>query len=760
MALIFKDRVKETTTTTGQGTITLAGSVSGFRSFADIGNTNTTYYCIFDKSANVFEIGIGTYTASGTTLSRDTVLQTSAGNTTKINFSAGSKEVFCTYPAGKAVFLDSNGDLTINGTTYLSAISNRWTKTATNNQTVFNGNDDAGIALSVNAYTQVFLNGIMLKETTDYALSNNNTITLTSGISANDILESITFAPFNVANVLQPNNNLNDVASASTALSNLGGIGSLLDDTTPQLGGNLDINGNDIVSTSNANIEILPNGTGKVHLDGDGSSGGILASDGLLEIKTGSGSVAEMRFYCESSNAHYVALKSPAHSSYSGNVTLTLPSTDGSSGEYLKTDGSGVLSWDTPSGGSGSNTDILTLATTSSAPTSVAQDTIKLYESSSALHIRSYRGNASHSGVVLVNSAGTQVVTLYTDGDISAVKNIIGAKFIVEGGSNAGRIEIQAPNTSNHISLNAPATVTGDTDYILPEDGSNGEYLKTDGNGVLSWDSPSGGGSTPNPVDISDASSDQPTTDCIRVGSGHDMRIFHYNNKSYIRIANGGSFGGGGDFVIQDSYGQDMISCVAQNEVKLTNNGNNKLTTAYASGVSITLSNNYTFTAYDGSSGQQLQTNGSGTVTWASASSDLRLKKDIATNDVGLNFINELDTKVFSFKSYKELDKDDSQLSHLVPQVYTKEGDNSVPETVKNETEDDIPYNLNTKKGEQRGFIAQEVKATLDKLSIGNFKGWSEDKYGVQEIHLEQFIVPLVKAVQELSKRVEELEKT
>ncbi len=245
MALIFKDRVKETTTSTGQGTITLAGAVAGFRSFADIGNTNTTYYCIFDNSASVFEIGIGTYTASGTTLSRDTVLQTSAGNTTKINFSAGSKEVFCTYPAGKAVFLDSNGDLTINGTTYLNAVSNRWTKTATNNQTVFNGNDDAGTALSVNAYTQVFLNGIMLKETTDYALSNNNTITLTSGVSANDILESITFAPFNVANVLQPNNNLNDVASASTALTNLGGMPT----TGGTFSGNVSLGSNDLSTT-------------------------------------------------------------------------------------------------------------------------------------------------------------------------------------------------------------------------------------------------------------------------------------------------------------------------------------------------------------------------------------------------------------------------------------------------------------------------------------------------------------------------------
>ena len=110
MALVVKDRVKETTTTTGQGTITLAGAVGGFRSFADIGNANTTYYAIFDKANNTFEVGIGTYTSSGTTLSRDTVLQTSAGNTTKINFASGSKDVFVTQPAGKAVYLNAAGE--------------------------------------------------------------------------------------------------------------------------------------------------------------------------------------------------------------------------------------------------------------------------------------------------------------------------------------------------------------------------------------------------------------------------------------------------------------------------------------------------------------------------------------------------------------------------------------------------------------------------------------------------------------------------
>ena len=103
MALIVKDRVKETTTTTGTGTVTLAGASAGFQSFAAIGNANTTYYAI--KSGNNYEVGLGTYTASGTTLSRDTVLE-SSNSGSKITL-AGTSDVFCTYPAEKAVVQDS-----------------------------------------------------------------------------------------------------------------------------------------------------------------------------------------------------------------------------------------------------------------------------------------------------------------------------------------------------------------------------------------------------------------------------------------------------------------------------------------------------------------------------------------------------------------------------------------------------------------------------------------------------------------------------
>lgn len=106
MALVVADRVRETTTTAGTGTITLAGAVTGFQTFATIGNGNTTYYTIAGQGTTEWEVGIGTYTSSGTTLSRDTVLSNSLGTTAKINFSAGTKDVFVTYPASKSTYED------------------------------------------------------------------------------------------------------------------------------------------------------------------------------------------------------------------------------------------------------------------------------------------------------------------------------------------------------------------------------------------------------------------------------------------------------------------------------------------------------------------------------------------------------------------------------------------------------------------------------------------------------------------------------
>jgi hypothetical protein len=107
MALVVNDRVKETSTTSGTGTFTLDGAVSGFETFSSaIGNTNTTYYAIAVQGGSDFEVGIGTVGAG--TLSRDTVLS-SSNSDALVNFSSGTtKDVFCTLPASKAVYKNAS----------------------------------------------------------------------------------------------------------------------------------------------------------------------------------------------------------------------------------------------------------------------------------------------------------------------------------------------------------------------------------------------------------------------------------------------------------------------------------------------------------------------------------------------------------------------------------------------------------------------------------------------------------------------------
>ena len=107
MALVVKDRVQETTTSVGTGTVTLAGAVTGFQTFAAIGDGNTCYYAI--TSGNDWEVGLGTYTSSGTTLSRDTILESSnAGSAITLS---GTSNVFVTYPAEKSGHKDATNTI-------------------------------------------------------------------------------------------------------------------------------------------------------------------------------------------------------------------------------------------------------------------------------------------------------------------------------------------------------------------------------------------------------------------------------------------------------------------------------------------------------------------------------------------------------------------------------------------------------------------------------------------------------------------------
>jgi len=214
MAFVIADRVRETTTTTGTGTINLLGAVTNFETFAaNLSNSDTTYYAIVDNTNNDFEVGVGTFTASGTTLARSVIASSNSNNL--VNFGVGTKDVFITVPASKIVVEDGSNNVSIGGTVTASA---------------FSGSG--------------------------------------AGLTGVDVVN----------------------------------------DTTPQLGGNLDMNGNDIVTTSNANLELAPNGTGKVVVKGNSNQGAI-------------------QLNCEA-NSHGQTIIAAPHSE-SANNTLTLPSTGG-----------------------------------------------------------------------------------------------------------------------------------------------------------------------------------------------------------------------------------------------------------------------------------------------------------------------------------------------------------------------------------------------------------------------------------------------
>ena len=109
MALVINDRVKVTSTTTGTGAFALGAAATGFETFAQgIGNNNTTYYCIFNQGTSQFEVGLGTLDGTSANLTRTTVIS-SSNSDAAVNFTSGTKDVFCTLPASKSVYLDASG---------------------------------------------------------------------------------------------------------------------------------------------------------------------------------------------------------------------------------------------------------------------------------------------------------------------------------------------------------------------------------------------------------------------------------------------------------------------------------------------------------------------------------------------------------------------------------------------------------------------------------------------------------------------------
>lgn len=191
MALVLKDRVQETTTTTGTGTLTLGGAVTGYQSFTAIGNGNTTYYTIYGSGSTEWEVGIGTYTASGTTLSRDTVLA-SSNSGSLVNFSAGTKNVWCDYPAPKAVYANASNQIHVDGNSYIDFETAPATTVAAGRMWYDNTQGNWNLGMGGGNITQQVGEELFVYGKASSAITEGQIVVKTGAVGASGV---ITFAP-------------------------------------------------------------------------------------------------------------------------------------------------------------------------------------------------------------------------------------------------------------------------------------------------------------------------------------------------------------------------------------------------------------------------------------------------------------------------------------------------------------------------------------------------------------------------------------
>lgn len=193
MALILEDRVKVNTTTTGTGTVVLAATApAGYQTFAVIGDNNTTYYTIAGQTTSEWEVGIGTYYLANSSLSRDTILSSSAANAA-VTFTAGTKDVFVTYPSDKSINYDASNLVTFTDTAFNLANATDSTKNAKFNVGTINTNNSIAYNLptSAAANNAVTLAGLGVVQTftsvqtfTGGITASAGTLTLSGGAAA------------------------------------------------------------------------------------------------------------------------------------------------------------------------------------------------------------------------------------------------------------------------------------------------------------------------------------------------------------------------------------------------------------------------------------------------------------------------------------------------------------------------------------------------------------------------------------------------
>ena len=329
MALVINDRVKETTTTTGTGAVSLGGAVTGFETFAaGIGNSNTVYYCIAHQDQAEFEVGLGTLDGDSSDLTRTTVIS-SSNSDSAVDFSSGTKDVFCTLPASKLIFEDGSDNLNVASLKNTSLVVGRDADNdidfATDNNILFRASGADQIKLVDGALAPVTDNDVDLGTSSlEFKDAFFDGTVEADAITIGGTNVTSLFASLSGANTFTGNIEI-DVASGDPAIildtQGADKFHFAVDDSDSD---NLVIKSGGTVGSGNG---LKLDSSGNLTVTADVTVGDDLTVEGgVVDVKN-TGAQSQVRFYCESSNAHYAAIQAPAHADFSGNTTLTLPAT-------------------------------------------------------------------------------------------------------------------------------------------------------------------------------------------------------------------------------------------------------------------------------------------------------------------------------------------------------------------------------------------------------------------------------------------------
>ena len=457
MALVINDRVKETTTTTGTGTVTLGGAVSGFETFAaGIGNSNTTYYCIVLNAE--FEVGLGTLSSDSSTLARTTIIS-SSNSDSAVDFSAGSKFVFCCLPASKTTILDASNNLTLPGKFIMPDVTS-----------------GKILVADGTSYEEVALSG-------DATIASGGALTI-----ANDAVEQAMIA--------------DDAVGADQLAASAVVTASIVDDNVTQakiaddavgadqLAANAVVNASVASSAAIADTKLATISTankvdiGALDIDGASDIGAALADADLIIVDDGAGGTEKK---CEVSRIKtYIAdvtLTTAAQTNITSLGTLTTLTVDN-----IIINGTNI--------GHTSDTDSIAIA--SDGVVTFSQRDV--HSGGITIADGGQIGSASDTDAIAIGSDGdvtlTQDLELQHDGailsfganDEIALTHVHDTGLLLTDSGGTPTLQFHDANESFASDGSKIIMTSGGTAFNMPTaDGSDGHFLKTNGSGTLSF---------------------------------------------------------------------------------------------------------------------------------------------------------------------------------------------------------------------------------------------------------------------------------